>query len=145
VRAFWVAAFISAIFVIGASGALSPSASTRIVVRIPEVLMLYVNGQAGGELPVRVENGRVIPDRVEVRVVANTAWSLWVRASELRGPITLPPDRLRLGGRRLSLLPQKLVHGRGPARFAWPLAVDLAPGEPKSGYKAVLTFNLARP
>ena len=121
------------------------SASTRVVIRIPEVLILYLDQKPQAALPIRVEDGAVIPDSVEVRVVANTGWVLWARATPLEGPLTLPPERVSVGGLRLSALPQVLARGRGPFLKRYPLSVELLPGEPTGVYRGTITFNLARP
>jgi len=87
----------------------------------------------------------VIPESVEVRVVAKTSWVLWVRASPLEGPLILPPERLSVGDLRLSALPRALARGRGPFAKRYPLSVELRPGEPPGVYRGTITFNLARP
>ncbi len=143
---FWkVAVFLASVSAFGLAVGQRAGASTRLVVRVPEVLMLRLEGKPAAALPVRVEGGAVIPDSVEVRVVANTAWKLWVEASPLLGPLELPPDRLRIGDLRLSRLPQVLVQGRGPFVRRYSLSVKLLPGEPTGVYRGTITFNLARP
>jgi len=145
VRKFAKALFLIALLGAGLAWARAPAVSTRVVIRIPEILMLYLDQKPGTALPVRVENGVVIPSSVEVRVVANTDWVLWVRASPLTGPLTLPPERLSIGGLRLSSLPKALARGRGPFVRRYALFVELEPGEPTGVYRGVITFNLARP
>ena len=87
----------------------------------------------------------MIPDSVEVLVVANTGWALWVRATPLEGPLTLPPERVSVGGLCPSALPRALARGRGPFLKRYPLSVELLPGEPTGVYGGTITFNLARP
>jgi len=78
-------------------------------------------------------------------VVANTGWVLWARATPLEGPLTLPPERVSVGGLRLSAPPQVLARGWGPFLKRYPLSVELLPGEPTGVYRGTITFNLARP
>ena len=144
-RMFWKGLLIAWLLVLGGAWARGAATSTRVVIRVPEVLMLFLNRKPGGALPVRVEHGAAIPSSVEVRVVANTSWVLWVRATPLAGPLTLPPERLSIGGLRLSSLPQVLARGRGAFLRSYPIGVELEPGEPSGVYRGVITFNLARP
>jgi len=73
-------------------------ASTRFVVSIPEVLLLRINGQTGGRVPVSVSDGRVIPGILRIEVLANCGWRLTVRATPLEGPLGLPPRKIAAGG-----------------------------------------------
>ncbi|WP_457637337.1 hypothetical protein [Oceanithermus sp.] len=118
------------------------SASTRFVVSVPEVLVLKVNGVAGGKVPVRIEGGQVEPGILHVEVLANTGWRLTVRTTPLEGPVTLPAERLSLAGQRLSRLEQTVRIGRGAASIYLPLSVELLPGEPDGEYRSLLTFEL---
>ncbi|WP_293174937.1 hypothetical protein [Oceanithermus sp.] len=122
-----------------------PSAATRVELRMPEVLMLRINGRDDPNVPVRVVAGHVTPEVLHVEVVANTAWKLTVRSTPLVGPLELPPDRLLLAGEPLSTLARPVRSGQGPAVFELPLDARLQPGEPDGEYRAVLTFELARP
>jgi len=137
--------FTTWLLLLATQGNAQAYASTTFVIRVPEVLMLYLDGIPRQSLPIRVEDGRVLPPSVEVRVVANTSWVLWVQASALEGPLTLPPERVKIGDLRLSSLPKPLAQGRGPYHRRFPLEVELLPGEPEGIYHGVLTFNLARP
>jgi len=145
VRTFWKGILFVWFLSAGMVSAQVGSATTRVEIRLPEILMLYLDQKPGALLPVRVEDGMVVPSSVEVRVIANTGWVLWVRASPLVGPVTLPPERLSIGGLRLSSLPQALVRGRGPFVRRYALSVELEPGEPPGVYRGTITFNLARP
>jgi len=118
------------------------SATTRIVVKIPEILVLRINGEAGGRVPVKVVHGRPSPESLHIEVIANTGWRLTVRATSLEGPLVLPPWRVRLGEMRLSGLEQTVRVGRGVRVFDLPLAVELFPGEPDGEYRMLLTFEL---
>jgi len=120
------------------------NATTNFVVRMPEILWLEINGRQAEQVPVRVEDGRVSPGVLHVRVVGSTAWRLTVTATPLAGPLTLPPERLVLAGQALSSLERTVREGAGGARFDLDLAVRLEPGEPAGPYEGLLTFVLYR-
>jgi hypothetical protein len=136
----WVAVLV---LVLGLAWAGGPT-TTHFVVRMPEILWLEINGRPTEQVPVRVQGGRVSPGVLHVRVVGNTAWRLTVTASPLVGPLTLPPERLLLGGRALSSLERTVRVGQGGERFDLELAVRLEPGEPAGPYEGLLTFVLYR-
>ena len=109
---------------------------------MPEVLWFKINGEVTTQVPVRVEGGRVSPGRLHVQVFGNTGWRLTVSASPLEGPLTLPPERLRLGGRELSSLEREVLRGKGAQVFDLDLTIQLLPGEPGGVYEGTLTFEL---
>ncbi len=137
-KLFWLLAVLMVATAWGAGN----SATTRFVVSIPEILMLRINGSTGGNVPVTVKDGRVEPGVLHVEVVANTGWQLTVRATPLEGPVELPPERLFLDGRKLSLMEQTVRLGRGAEGFDLPLEVELLAGEPTGEYHSLLTFEL---
>ena len=137
-KLFWLLAVLMVATAWGAGN----SATTRFVVSVPEILILKINGVASGDVPVTVKDGKVDPGVLRVEVVANTGWRLTVRATPLEGPVELPPERLLLDGRKLSLMEQTVRLGSGAARFELPLAVELMPGEPDGEYHSLLTFEL---
>ena len=136
---FW---FFLTLLLAGFAAAAGGQTSTRFVVKMPEVLMLRINGQTGGQVPLLVKGGKVAPGSLHVEVVANCGWRLTVRATPLIGPIVLPPERLRLAGRPLAEYEQVVSLGKGPAKLVLPLTVDFEPGEPLGSYKSLLTFEL---
>jgi len=133
-----------ALLLAGFAAAAGGQTSTRFVVNMPEVLMLRINGQAGGRVPVLVKGGKVVPGSLRVEIVANCGWRLTVRATPLRGALTLPPERLTLAGQPLSEIEQTVREGRGAAAFDLDLKVRLEPGEPAGPYEGLLTFVLYR-
>jgi len=145
VHKLWKGFVIVCLLASGTVWARGAVAASQVKIRIPEILVLYLDQKPGTTLPVRVNNGAVVPSSVQVRVVANTDWVLWVQASPLTGPVALPPERLSIGDLRLSSLPQALARGRGPFVRRYALSVELEPGEPPGAYRGTITFNLARP
>ncbi len=129
----------------GIATAQSAQATTRFVVSLPEVLMLRINGEASGQVPVQVSGGEAVPRSLHIEVLAIGEWRLTVRATPLVGPIELPPERLRLAGRPLAEYEQVVSLGRGPAVLDLPLTVDLQANDPPGVYKAMLTFEIYRP
>ncbi|ADR35702.1 hypothetical protein Ocepr_0240 [Oceanithermus profundus DSM 14977] len=138
-KKIWIAALTLVLGLAWAGGN-----TTNFVVRMPEILWLEINGQPTEQVPVRVEDGRVSPGVLHVRVVGNTAWRLTVTATPLAGPLTLPPERLVLAGQTLSSLERTVREGVGSARFDLNLGVRLEPGEPAGPYEGLLTFVLYR-
>lgn len=141
----WRGFVIACLLASGTAWARGALAASQVKIRIPEILVLYLDQKPGTTLSVRVNDGVVVPSSVQVRVVANTDWVLWVQATPLTGPLILPPERLSIGGLRLSSLPQALARGRGPFVRRYALSVELEPGEPPGVYRGTITFNLARP
>ena len=122
------------------------SARLPLEVRVPRLMVLYLNARAARELPLEVVAGEVSPREVDVRVAANTDWVLWVECSGLFGAGGwLPPERVRLGGRSLGALPQPLAQGKGSAAWRYRVEVELHPAEREGSYRGVLVFNLAEP
>lgn len=139
-KKLWIAALMLVLGLAWAGG----GATTTFAVRMPEILWLEVNGQPTEQVPIHVEDGRVSPEVLHVRVVGNTAWRLTVTATPLVGSITLPPERLALAGKTLSSLEQTVREGVGSARFDLDLSVRLEPAEPTGPYEGLLTFVLYR-
>lgn len=124
------------------------SASATFAVRLPEILILYVNriqvNELSVQLPVQIDAGKVVPDSIEVWVVANVSWILWAQASEFEGPLVLPPESLCMGEQCLSALPKPLMKGRGVFRKRYPLIVKARPEELQGVYSGVITLNVTR-
>ena len=140
-KKFWT---LGMALLLGLAWAKGTTATTQFVLRMPEVLILKINGSTDPQVPVRVENGAVSPGVLHVEVLGNTAWRLTVTATPLVGPLTLPPERLVLAGQTLSSLERTVREGAGAARFDLDLAVRLEPGEPEGPYEGLLTFVLYR-
>ena len=139
-RSRWIAAL--AVF---AGLALMQGASTRVVVQLPEILELYVNGAKTNSLSVRALNGTLSPEKVSLKVISTTNWQLWVSATPLVGPWSLSPAHIRIGGYWLSAIPQLIAQEWGSWRAVYLLAVSLSPVDKGAALHSLILFRLVSP